>query len=257
VSVRPEPDVPSLSAPRTRARPAPALAAAGLGAIAVGSALIVLLHVIPPSDRVNPLTRTISEYALGANAWMFNTGVLALAAGSAAVLVALARLGVVRPVAPATLLVLGWTAGLVVLVVFEKYDFARGEHTGASGMIHRMASLVAFLCLPIGGLLAARTGLRAAHQPHWRRPATRTRWAALLACALLCLLCYAVGQSFVTGVAWWRVFPLGGLERLIALGEIAVLLTLGSWALGASRSPAPLGRPGYSAGRADFAGSDS
>lgn len=242
-------DVPSGIEP-TVPRPAPfrVLPIAGVAAAGLGAALILLLHVIPPSDRVNPLTRTISEYALGPNGWMFDIGVLALAAGSVAVLASLARIGVVRPISAASFLVLAWAACLVVLVVFQKYDYGNLRDAGPGGMIHRMASLVAFLCLPPGALLAARAG-RA--DPRWRRPRARTRWAALVSVALLCLLFYAVGQSFVTGVAWWRVFPLGAMERLIALAEVTVVFTLGQWAISARRLLAadPLGDAG---GRASF-----
>jgi len=65
----------------------------------LGTALAVLLvgvlHVID-GDRVDPVRRTISEYALRDHGWMFDLGVLALAAGSVAVLVALALWAVCR-----------------------------------------------------------------------------------------------------------------------------------------------------------------
>jgi hypothetical protein len=210
--------------------PAPYRTLPRVGSVLVGGGalLILLLHVLPPSNRINPLTHTISEYALGSTGWIFDVGVLALAAGSLVLLACLVRVGVARPVSGASLLVFGWSAALTVLVVFQKYDFAHGQHTGASGMIHRMASLVAFLCLPPGALLLARAGRR---NPVWRAAAVRTRWAAVVAVGCLCLLFYAVGQSFVTDIAWWRVFPLGAMERLIALAEVAVVLFLARWAL--------------------------
>ncbi|HEY1974374.1 MAG TPA: DUF998 domain-containing protein [Pseudonocardia sp.] len=234
-------------------RPVPAepvasrtLPVVGLALVGLGLVLILLLHLLPPSDRVNPLTRTISEYALGANGWMFNVAVVSLALGSTALLTALARVGVVGSVSPASLLVGGWVAGLLVLVVFQKYDYGRDAGIGAGGMIHRMASLVAFLCLPAGALLLARAGRRNAR---WRRPATLTRNAALLAVACLGLLFYAVGQSFVTGVAWWRVFPLGAMERLIGLAEVSVLIAMGVWAITA-RGSAPADPVSDGGGRA-------
>jgi hypothetical protein len=235
VTIRPAESAehPHRSAPAEPVAPR-ALPVVGLALVGLGIVLILLLHVLPPSDRVNPLTRTISEYALGANGWMFDVGVVALALGSAVLLAALSRAGVIGVASAASLLVAGWVAGLLVLVVFQKYDYGRDAGIGAGGMIHRMASLVAFLCLPPGALLLARAGRRVAR---WRRPATLTRNAALLAVAALGLLFYAVGQSFVTDVAWWRVFPLGAMERLIALAEVGVLLTIGRWAITASGSP--------------------
>jgi len=213
-----------------------ALPTAGLGLLALGSLLVLLLHVLPPSNQINAMTRTISEYALGANGWMFNVGVLALAAGSMLVLAGLVRAGVVRAVSGSSVFVTLWSAALAVLVFFEKYDFANGEHSGASGMIHRMASLVAFLSLPTAALLASRGAAR--RNPSWRRPAAWTRWAALASCATLSLLLYAVAQSFVTDISWWRVFPLGGMERLIAFAEIVAVFAMGNWAGRAAVDPA-------------------
>ena len=86
------PPVPTISDPVTTGRAsgveraAAALPTAGLSLLSVGSLLILLLHVLPPSNRVNPMTRTISQYALESNGWMFDVGVLALAVGSMAVL---------------------------------------------------------------------------------------------------------------------------------------------------------------------------
>lgn len=213
------------------------LSTAGLGLLALGSLLVLLLHVLPPSDQINPMTRTISEYALGANGWMFDVGVLALAAGSMLVLAGLVRAGVVRALSGSALFVTLWSGALAVLVFFEKYDFATGERTGASGMIHRIASLVAFLSLPTAALLASRGAAR--RNPAWRRPAAWTRWAALASWATLSLLLYAVAQSFVTDVSWWRVFPLGGMERLIALAEIVTVFTMGNWARRAATASTP------------------
>jgi hypothetical protein len=213
----------------TRAGPdGPVLAGVGVGLLALGSVLVLVLHVLPPSNRVNPWTRTISEYALGANGWMFDLGVLALAAGSLAIVAALARARAVPARGGAVVFTALWAAGLVMVVVFEKYDFAHGVHSGPSGLIHRAASLVAFLSLPVGALLATRGA--GARNPGWRRPAARARWAALVSCACLAPLVYAIGRGVLTDVAWWRVFPLGALERLIALSEVITMVTLGLWA---------------------------
>jgi hypothetical protein len=223
-------------APVATTLPGRALPLTGLSSISLGVLAVLVLHVVPPSSRTNPMTRTISEYALGGNGWLFDLGVLALAVGSAAVAITLIRSGALAATAPATILIFGWTAALVVLVVFEKYDYSNGPSTGPSGLIHRMASLVAFLCLPAGAALAARIGRR---DERWRPVATRVRYSSWVSSACLGLLFYAVGQSFVTDVKWWRVFPLGALERLIALAEIVTLYALGFWALHTARSPDP------------------
>ena len=234
-------------APASRAsvteRAASALPGVGLSLLAFGSLLILLLHVLPPSNRVNPMTRTISQYALEANGWMFDVGVLLLAVGSMAVLAGLVRAGVVRAISGTSLFLTFWSVSLAVLVVFEKYDYQNGMSTGASGMIHRMASLVAFLSLPIAVLLASRGAAR--RNPSWRRPAAWTRWAAIAAGACFSLLIYAIVQGFFTDTSWWRVFPLGGMERLIALSDVVAVSVLGVWARMARAVPAePLGSAG-------------
>ena len=220
----------------TTGLPAIAVPTVGVGLVGLGSVLIALLHVLPPSNQVDPMTRTLSQYALGGNGWMFDLGVLALAVGSVAILAGLVRAGVVRALSGATVFVALWSGALAVLVFFQKYDFANGEHTGASGMIHRMASLVAFLSLPLAAMLTVRYAGR--RNPGWRRPAAWTRWATVASWACLSLLLYAIAQSFFTDITWWRLFPLGALERLIALSEILAVLALGNWARKASDGPA-------------------
>jgi hypothetical protein len=209
----------------------------------LGTAMIVLLHVIPPTNRVNPMTRTLSEYALRGNGWIFDIAVLALALGSVAVLAGLVRGGVVRAASGASTFLGLWSVGLVMLVLFEKYDFQNGVSTGAGGMIHRMASLVAFLSLPTAALLTVRVARAAdrALQPNWRRSAVWTRGAALASWGCLSLLLYAIVQRFFTGIPWWRALPVGGMERLIALSDIVTLFALGSWARLASAASAPSG----------------
>ncbi|WP_064742827.1 DUF998 domain-containing protein [Pseudonocardia spinosispora] len=198
----------------------------GTSLVSLGLLLIVLLHVLPPSSSVSPLSRTISEYALGANRWLFDVAVVALAVGSIAILLGLVRARLLRPLGTASLLIGVWAVCLVLLVVFQKYDYQNGQSTGPAGMIHRMSSLAAFLSLPTGALLIARRSRI--------RPAIWTRRAALACWLFLSVLFYAVAQSFVTGIAWWRVFPLGAMERLIGISELAVLFALGCWAIVAS-----------------------
>lgn len=205
------------------------LAAAGLALTGLSVLLIGLLHVLPPSDMVDPMTRTISEYALGSNGWLFDLAVLALAAGSVAVLLGLGRAGVLRAPSAGWLFVALWAVSLVVLVIFEKHNWRVGPSAG--GYVHRFASLVAFLSLPVGTLLAARASRGV---PGWRVPSALARGAALVALACFSPLVYAIATSITTGVAWWRVFPLGAVERVLGLSEVLVVLALGWWALRAS-----------------------
>ncbi len=216
---------------------------AGLGVLCVAVSVVLygVLHVVPPSAGLDWSTRTISQYALLSNGWVFDVATLLLAAGSAAVLVALLRAGLVRRGAAVALLL--WVAGLVGVVWFEKHNWSTGP--SASGDIHRVASLVAFLSLPAGALLAATPWLRG---PHARQAARLVALGGVV--SLLCFspILWALVSESWTGVRWWRAIPLGGVERLLGLAEVTTVVLLAWWAVRATRRPvtprSELSRPG-------------
>ncbi|HZN16953.1 MAG TPA: DUF998 domain-containing protein [Micromonosporaceae bacterium] len=109
----------------------------------------------PSRGRDQPILRTISEYALHEAAWLFNLGVLGLAAGSAAVL-ALTLTGLVRPASLSGIGLLLWVAGLLAVVCFPKHDWRIGP--SATGDVHRLASLIAFVSLPAAAVAWAGSG---------------------------------------------------------------------------------------------------
>ena len=171
------------TAEEAKAWPTPPVASrlAGLVTSGAGVLVVLVLHVVPPTSRISPLRRTISEYGLTSLAWAFGVGVLALAAGSALIFGAalFGRRPPVHPMSPgspvrpvsvaAVAFAALWVAALSVLVVFPKHNWALGPSGG--GNVHRLASLVAFLALPIGVLLA--------HRGTWQR---RTAiWGRVLA----------------------------------------------------------------------------
>jgi hypothetical protein len=193
-------------------------AAVGLVGTVLAVLVVGLLHVIDVG-QVDPVRRTISEYALRDHGWMFDAGVLALAAGSVAVLVALVRAGLVRWPSFAGVAVLVWTAGMAAVVAFEKTDWSVGPSLG--GTIHRYASLVAFLALPIATLAATRGREGLAAWPRWLAVAALTWLGAILSGVVLRPL---------SGVPWWQFLPLGIMERGLALTEVAVVAALAVWA---------------------------
>lgn len=205
------------------------LAVAGTGAVGVGIAAVALLHLLAPD--VSPIRQTISEYMLGGHADLFGFGVLALAAGSAAVLGALVRAGVVRASSLGVVFLAMWVLGLVVTASFEKVDWSVGPTP--EGLVHRYASLVAFLALSFAGLAIGR---------RWRRDATwgaRARWVRRLGWASLAWWLPIFGwftlRSFRVGWFGSAPVPLGLLERGLALTEVAVVVALGLWAMAATR----------------------
>ncbi|MFC5830425.1 DUF998 domain-containing protein [Nonomuraea insulae] len=207
----------------------------GLGAAGAGVAVIVGLEVTSFGE-MNLLRRTISEHGMGPGGWIFGLGVALLAAGSVAIGVSLARkrhAGVFGTVA-----LMGWSLGLFMTAWFEKHDWSVGP--SVSGSIHRAGSLVAFLCLPLAAVVIARP---------WRHR-ERSR-ATLMAfgfgiCSVLWVL--GIGTAALVGAGyglpWYRVMPLGLVERGLAVTEVAALLALGVWAAAGKRldAPEPQGR---------------
>ncbi|MEU8004962.1 DUF998 domain-containing protein [Catellatospora sp. NPDC049111] len=217
--------MPSASLART-------FAAAGFAAVVAGVLAVSALHVLPPTAAISPIRRTISEYAYYETGWVFNLGVLILAAGSLAVFVALAYAKLIRPASFASLGLLLWSAGLAAVVYFPKHDWSVGP--SLHGHIHRMASLVAFLSLPLGALLVTVMWRR---ERRWRGSVWLTAIPALAALAFFSVIIGAYLLTPYTGLPWWDVIPLGFVERGLATFEVLTVLALGRWAWRASSTP--------------------
>jgi hypothetical protein len=198
-------------------------ALSGAALVGAGSAVVLGLHVLAP--EVDPLRRTLSQYALGPWKPAWDAGVLAVAAGSAAVLAGLVRTGLARPRSAAAVLVAVWTACLVVVVAFEKIDWSVGPTP--AGYLHRYASLVAFLCLPAAAVVIGRA--------HRGRFAVATTTLGVASFAWLAPILLGFVLRPLTGVPWWQFVPLGLFERGVALTEVATVLVLGAWAARAVR----------------------
>jgi len=206
-------------------------AVAGIVASAAAVVLILALHMVPPTAQLDPFRRTISQYAATESGWVFNVAVLALAAGSLAILGALAVTRIAAALSVGSLALLLWSAALVAVVIFPRYNPAGGS--AMTGGIHRAVSLVAFLSLPVAALLLARPWLR---HPVWQAHAR-----SVFALGLTSLLCFApIGIAILTqpltGLRWWQAIPLGAVERLLALAEVLAVLALGWWAARAGRA---------------------
>lgn len=193
----------------------------GLGAAGTGVAMIAGLE-LSSLDEMNLIRRTISEHGLGPDGWIFGLAVGLLAAGSAAIGVSLARKRLAGVFG--TIALMGWAVGLFLAAWFEKTDWSVGP--SLSGTIHRWGSIVAFLCLPIAAVIIARP---------WRHR-ERSR-ATLVAFGFgICSVLFIAGMAVLMwiggqdGMPWWRVMPLGLVERGLAIIEVAALLALGVWA---------------------------
>ncbi|WP_329046204.1 DUF998 domain-containing protein [Amycolatopsis sp. NBC_01488] len=193
-----------------------AISLSGVAALALGAALVLLLQVIPPTDEISATRRTISEYGLSEHKGLFDLAVVLVALGSAAgfaVLHSQRRL-------PAAAAVLGalWTVGLLVIVAFPKPDWATVSRSDFGGTLHRVASVVAFVALPLAVLIAAHAALPDSPARRWL--------AQVLAIASLgwfAVILGAVVVAAVDGGRWWTLIPLGLVERGMALTELVAL----------------------------------
>lgn len=161
---------------------------------------------------------TISEYVYTSGSWAFVVAVLTLAATSAALLVGLIRAGRVRWRSAGSVLMTLWVVGLVAVVAFPKHNWVTGP--SASGTVHRVATLVAFVALPVAVLLIARGRSGTARA---------ARWLAVIGMGWLTVLFGAIAVGVFTDQSWWRLIPLGLVERGIAGFEVAALVALGLW----------------------------
>ncbi|WP_188192556.1 DUF998 domain-containing protein [Nonomuraea sp. SYSU D8015] len=208
----------------------------GLGVAGTGVAVIAGLE-LSSLDEMNLIRRTISEHGLGPDGWIFGLGVGLLAAGSVAIGVSLARKKLAGPLG--TIALMGWAVGLFLAAWFEKTDWSVGPSLG--GTIHRWGSIVAFLCLPLAAVIIARP---------WRHPERSRATLVAFGFGVFSVL-FIVGMIVMMwfgaqdGMPWWRVMPLGLVERGLAIIEVAALLALGVWAaarrLGDDEVAAPQG----------------
>lgn len=212
---------------------------AALGRLAVVGALtsavvILALDLFTGSGLVRGRglrSLTISEYVYTDFGWAFALGVIALSAGSAALWLALLRTRRLRAGSPASVLLAFWAIGLAAIVVFPKHDWSVGPST--SGSIHRVASLVAFIALPIAVLLIAG---RRQRRKSWA--ASAAFGLALGGLAFLGVLLGAVVVGGITGGSWWRIIPLGLIERGLVGFEVAAVLAMGIWVIRGDRRSA-------------------
>jgi hypothetical protein len=205
----------------------PRLAATG-GSLAVVAtvAMVGLLDL-----TVGPLRLTISEYALGDHRAVFDTAVLLLAVGSLAILGVLVHKGLTRWRSAGSIALSLWSVGLLLVVAFPKTNWAMGTNE-FSGSIHRFGSMIAFVSLPIAVILLARPWLR---DHVWGRHAKLTMASGLLSVVAFLPILYAIVMGAASDVRWWRVFPLGYIERILLAAEVGAVLVVGLWAMAASR----------------------
>ncbi|MEV4541564.1 DUF998 domain-containing protein [Micromonospora echinaurantiaca] len=194
-----------------------------LGGIALAALLAVIGH-LEVNEDLNPWSLTVSDYAVSDRGGVIDVAMVVLAVATAALLPALRRTTTPpdgsRPDARRTearrtgagrlteVLLAAWVGGLLLAAVVPTNEPGLPMDTAA--YVHRYASVVAFLALPVGGWLLAR-----------RLPDAAGRWVRGFALASLTLAAVMV----------WSAYPgdrvlLGLIERLLILTEVALLATV-------------------------------
>lgn len=209
------------------------------GALAILGAVIAAVGILGLDATIGSDTvrgrelraSTISEYVYSSGSWVFNLAVLGLAVGSAALVVGLVRSGLLRRRSAGAVLLAAWVVGLLGVVAFPKHNWAVGP--SSSGSIHRLASMVAFLSIPLAVLFVVRRCERRAS-----RAAGAAWWLNIGTLAFLTMLVGAILYGAVADASWWRVIPLGLVERGIVGFEVASVVALGVWAIRGRRRSA-------------------
>ncbi|RJQ74337.1 DUF998 domain-containing protein [Pseudonocardiaceae bacterium YIM PH 21723] len=196
-------------------------ALAGLVALTLGVIVLLALHVIPPTSEIDPVVRTLSQYALTSNKWLFDSAVLLIALGSALGFAAVIRHRDTAPSSAGILLGGLWVLSLLLVVAFTKVNWAVAPGPSLGGLIHRYASAVAFLSLPLAIILIAPAVFP--DRPSWRRTA---RGFAVASIAGFGVIIVGVIRAVAGHGRWWQFVPLGLVERLIGLTGIAAMLTV-------------------------------
>jgi hypothetical protein len=207
----------------------PLLRAVEVTSVALGVLLVALLHVVPPTNGIDPLAVTISEYGRSSLMGVFAGAVVLIAIGTAATLVLLVRTGVCRAWSVPSVGVALWVVSMIGVAVFQKADWAAGATL--TGYTHRAASIIAFVSLPVAIFALALGEMRRRrvehHGPTFYRRLLGTAWA-LAGVILVSIvgLGVLIGLAEMQRIAWWTMFPIGLVERLLVFVELAALALL-------------------------------
>ncbi|MFV2103783.1 DUF998 domain-containing protein [Micromonospora sp. LOL_024] len=195
-----------------------------LGGIALAALLAIVGHL--GVDGLDPVSLTVSDYAVSDSGGVIHVAMLLLAAASAMLVPALRQLGapgVTRVGAVgggearagrrgmvAEVLLAAWAGGLLVAGLVPTNP--PGTEMSTAAYVHRYASVVAFLALPVAGWLLAARLPTDARARHWLRALTLA--SLLLAAAMV-----------------WSAYPgdralYGLIERALILTEVALLTLL-------------------------------
>ncbi|MEU5938389.1 DUF998 domain-containing protein [Micromonospora sp. NPDC047548] len=174
-----------------------------LGGIVLAALLAMIGH-LEVNDDLDPWSLTVSDFAVSDRGGVIDVAMAVLAAATVLLIPALRRAR--RSRAAAELLLALWAGGLLLAALVPTNE--PGLPLDTAAQVHRYASVVAFLALPVGGWLLA--GYLPGH--------TAGRWVRGLALTSLAL----------AGAMVWSAYPgdrvlIGLAERLLILTEVGLL----------------------------------
>lgn len=212
----------ALAAARTARLVRMCAAFAGLSVL-VCAAMLTALHLMPPADRLDPVSQPLSRYALTPDGVVFDLAVGLLAVGLLALLLGL-RLGR-RAGRPASVALVTCITGLVLLVIFP--DVVTPAGLTVVGRIHWVASMVAFGVIPVVplSLWTRRRGVGGSVRSC--RLTRAGRRIGILAVVWFAVLAIGNVLALLTGIPLWRVG--GVVERALALTELAAAGIAAAW----------------------------
>jgi hypothetical protein len=196
-------------------------------ATALAVTMVTVLHLLPDWGGVNPITGMLSDYGVQPDGWVFDTALDILSVGSVALLVKMARHGVVRGRATFVLMV-SWCLCLVGIATFTK-DPNTATQTLRGG-IHLYATAAACVCLPVAAMVI---GWQHRRDPEWRRWAYAAQGLSLI--SVPCFLPFVISFFIIRmthspGLA----MPTGLVERLMGGLDVVILVLLALWSHRAS-----------------------
>ncbi|WP_254924221.1 MULTISPECIES: DUF998 domain-containing protein [unclassified Rhodococcus (in: high G+C Gram-positive bacteria)] len=200
--------------------------------IVLGALVVLVLDIHTAWHTPSHLRRTISEYGLGAQQWVFSIGVVLLAFGSALTLASAIRYRLTRPGAAASIFLTLWTVGLIAVVAVPKQDWSNDASLSLGGTIHRLGAAVAFVSIPVAVFAFSRPWLR---DTVWAVRARVTMGLSALSVVTLMPIVYALAVGATGSRPWYRVVTLGYVERVLVVAEVIALISLALWVWAAER----------------------